>query len=102
MADISAVVARVGGYVDSDRCLRKTNTVNKGQELVKIDDRDYKVKLEQALAAKKGAAANVGVGQSQIFTTHQQILQVIKAQMESAKAAHLDKVAKRLCSVMLT
>jgi membrane fusion protein (multidrug efflux system) len=45
--DISPVVARVGGYVDSIMFEENTH-VNKGQPLVKIDDRDYKVKLEQA------------------------------------------------------
>src|SRR5580704_17325802 len=45
-ADISPVVARVGGYVDSIYFQENTH-VNKGQVLLKIDDRDYKVKLEQ-------------------------------------------------------
>src|SRR5476651_2508872 len=54
--DISPVVARVGGYVDSIFFQENTH-VNKGQQLVKIDDNDYKVKLEQALAAKTGASA---------------------------------------------
>src|SRR3954453_15162540 len=66
-ADISPVVARVGGYVDSIFFEENTH-VNKGQVLVKIDERDYQVKLEQARAAQSGAAANVGVGESQIFT----------------------------------
>src|ERR1017187_957734 len=45
-ADISPVVARVGGYVDSIYFQENTH-VNKGQVLLTIDDRDYKVKLEQ-------------------------------------------------------
>src|ERR1700744_1704381 len=64
--DISPVVARVGGYVDSIYFEENTH-VNKDQELVKIDDQDYKVKLEQAIAAMTGASANVNVGQSQIY-----------------------------------
>jgi membrane fusion protein (multidrug efflux system) len=64
--DISPVVARVGGYVDS--ILFQENThVNKGQLLVKIDDRDYRVKLEQALTARTGASQGVNVGESQIY-----------------------------------
>src|SRR5947199_10392885 len=64
--DISPVVARVGGYVDSIYFQENTH-VNKGQQLVKIDDQDYKVKVEQAQAAKTGASANINVAQSQIF-----------------------------------
>src|SRR6201999_3903440 len=65
--DISPVVARVGGYVDSI-LFEENMHVNKDQVLVKIDPRDYKVKLEQALAAQSGAGASVGVGESQIYT----------------------------------
>jgi membrane fusion protein (multidrug efflux system) len=64
--DISPVVARVGGYVDSIYFQENTH-VNRDQVLVKIDDHDYKIKLEQALAAETGASANINVGQSQIF-----------------------------------
>ena len=48
--DISPVVARVGGYVDSIFFEENTH-VNKDQVLVKIDPRDYKIKLEQAQSA---------------------------------------------------
>jgi len=66
--DISPVVARVGGYVDS--ILFEENTrVTAGQILVKLDDSDYKIKLEQAQAAQKGATAGVGVSQAQIVAT---------------------------------
>jgi membrane fusion protein (multidrug efflux system) len=63
--DISPVVARVGGYVDSIMFEENTRVVQ-GQTLVKLDDRDYQVRLEQALAAQKGATAGVGVSQAQI------------------------------------
>ncbi|HEY9535018.1 MAG TPA: HlyD family secretion protein [Mucilaginibacter sp.] len=89
--DISPVVARVGGYVDSI-FFEENMHVNKGQILVKIDPRDYKVKLEQALAAQVGASAGVNVGQSQIFTTTSNSA-VAKAGVVSAQA-RLDKVAK--------
>src|ERR1700760_1415743 len=65
--DISPVVARVGGYVDSIDFQENTH-VSKDTILVKIDDRDYKVKLEQALDAQKNASAGVNVGESQVFT----------------------------------
>src|ERR1700750_1526602 len=51
--DISPVVARVGGYVDSIN-FEENAHVNKDQLLVKIDPRDYKVKLEQAQSAQVG------------------------------------------------
>jgi membrane fusion protein (multidrug efflux system) len=89
--DISPVVARVGGYVDSIMFEENTH-VNKDQLLVKIDDRDYKVKLEQAQAAQVGASANINVGQSQISTTAANSSSA-KADVASAKA-RLDKVRK--------
>lgn len=89
--DISPVVARVGGYVDSIY-FEENQHVNKGQVLVKIDDRDYKVKLEQALAAQKGASAGIGVNESQIFANAASSSSA-KAQVESA-AARLDKAKK--------
>jgi membrane fusion protein (multidrug efflux system) len=89
--DISPVVARVGGYVDSIYFQENTH-VNRGQVLVKIDDHDYKIKLEQALAAETGASAGINVGQSQIFANAANSSSA-KAQVASA-AARLDKVKK--------
>ncbi|MBS1532231.1 MAG: HlyD family secretion protein [Bacteroidetes bacterium] len=82
--DISPVVARVGGYVDSI-FFEENGHVNKGQVLVKLDDRDYKVKLEQALSAKQSASAGIGVGQSQISNTAANASSA-RAQVESAQA----------------
>jgi membrane fusion protein (multidrug efflux system) len=90
-ADISPVVARVGGYVDSIYFQENTH-VDKGQLLVKIDDADYKIKVEQAQAAKTGASANIGVGQSQIYANAANSSSA-KAAVESA-AARLDKTNK--------
>jgi membrane fusion protein (multidrug efflux system) len=89
--DISPVVARVGGYVDSIYFEDNVH-VTVGQTLVKIDDRDYKVKLEQAQAAQVGASAGINVNQSQIFAT-QANSSSARAQVES-NAARLDKVQK--------
>jgi membrane fusion protein (multidrug efflux system) len=66
--DISPVVARVGGYVDTI-LFEENQHVKEGQLLVKIDPRDYQVRLEQAQAAQQGASATIGVSQSQIYTT---------------------------------
>ncbi|WP_419801941.1 HlyD family secretion protein [Mucilaginibacter sp.] len=82
--DISPVVARVGGYVDSIAFEENTH-VNKGQLLIKLDDRDYKLKVEQAQAAQKVAGAGIGVGQSQISTTAANSAEA-KAQVQSANA----------------
>jgi membrane fusion protein (multidrug efflux system) len=90
-ADISPVVARVGGYVDSIN-FEENEHVEKGQVLVKIDPRDYKIKLEQAQAAQVGASAGVNVGQSEIFTSSSNSA-VAKANVASAQA-RLDKVKK--------
>jgi membrane fusion protein (multidrug efflux system) len=89
--DISPVVARVGGYVEEIN-FQENSHVNKNDVLVKIDDRDYKVKVEQALAAKTGAAANINVGESQIYANDANSASA-KAQVESA-AARLDKTNK--------
>lgn len=66
--DISPVVARVGGYV-KDINFEENTHVTEGQILVKLDDNDFKVKLEQAQSVQKGANAGVGVAQSQIVAT---------------------------------
>jgi membrane fusion protein (multidrug efflux system) len=89
--DISPVVARVGGYVDSIY-FEENMHVSKDQILVKIDPRDYKVKLEQAQAAQVGANAGVNVGQSEIFTSASNSA-VAKAGVVSAEA-RLNKVKK--------
>ncbi|MEO6633454.1 MAG: HlyD family secretion protein [Mucilaginibacter sp.] len=89
--NISPVVARVGGYVDSIYFEENTH-VNKNQVLVKIDDRDFKVKLEQAEAAETGAKSNIDVGQSQIFATSANSSSA-RADVASA-AARLEKVKK--------
>src|SRR5260370_8604347 len=49
-ADISPVVARVGGYVKEIR-FSDNESVKAGDTLVVLDDRDYQVKLQQAVAA---------------------------------------------------
>lgn len=66
--NISPVVARVGGYVDT-LLFEENQRVTQGQLLVKLDDRDYKIKLEQALASQKVASAGVGVSEAQVSTT---------------------------------
>jgi membrane fusion protein (multidrug efflux system) len=81
--DISTVVARVGGYVKDIR-FEENTPVKEGDTLVTLDDRDYKVKLEQAMAIQKGANAGVGVSQSQIIAISANT-STAKSNIESAK-----------------
>jgi membrane fusion protein, multidrug efflux system len=81
--DISPVVARVGGYVDSI-LFEENQHVEQGQVLVKLDSRDFEIRLEQALAAQRGASATVGVSQSQISSTSASS-STAKANVEAAR-----------------
>ncbi len=64
MPDISPVVARVGGYVKEIRFV-DNQFVHAGDTLVVLDDRDYQVKLQQAIAALSSIKQNVDVSQYQ-------------------------------------
>jgi membrane fusion protein (multidrug efflux system) len=81
--DISPVVARVGGYI-KDIKFEENTKVNEGDVLVTLDDRDYKIKLEQAIAGQKGANAGVGVSESQILATAANT-STAKANIEAAR-----------------
>lgn len=81
--DISPVVARVGGYVQEIKFEENTK-VKEGDILVKLDDSDYKVKLEQATAGQQGASAGVGVSESQIAATAANT-STAKANIEAAR-----------------
>ncbi len=81
--DISPVVARVGGYV-KDINFEENTKVTQDQVLVTLDDRDYKIKVEQAEAGQVGAHAGVGVSQAQIAAT-QANTSTAKANIEAAR-----------------
>lgn len=81
--DISMVVARVGGYV-KDIKFQENTEVKEGDTLVILDDKDYKVKLEQAMSGQKGASAGVGVSESQIAAI-QANTSTAKTNIEAAK-----------------
>lgn len=81
--DISPVVSRVGGYV-KDIQFEENTLVKEGQLLVKLDDSDYKVKLEQAEAGQQGANAGVNVSQAQIAATSANT-STAKANIQAAK-----------------
>ncbi|HNP47437.1 MAG TPA: HlyD family secretion protein [Bacteroidia bacterium] len=81
--DISPVLARVAGYVNEIR-FEENQPVNKGDTLVKLDDRDLRIKVEQAQAAVENAAAGVSVASANV-TTAQANAETAKFSVESAK-----------------
>lgn len=66
-SDISPVLARVSGYVNDIR-FEDNQHVNKGDTLIKLDDRDLQIKVQQAEAALANAGANVPVVKSNVVT----------------------------------
>jgi membrane fusion protein (multidrug efflux system) len=62
-ADINPVLSRVSGYVQEIR-FEENQQVNKGDTLVKLDDRDLLIKVEQAQAALQNAVAGVSVAKA--------------------------------------
>lgn len=89
-ANVSPVIPRVGGYINEVRA-KDNQLVKKGDTLVILDDRDLKIKLEQAeaaLAAAKGgmaaAEATSGASVANIATTDANV-SAISAQIEAAK-----------------
>jgi membrane fusion protein (multidrug efflux system) len=82
-ADISPVVARVGGYVKEIR-FRDNQFVHAGDTLVVLDDRDYQVRLQQATAALSSTRQNVDVSQFQVSEAKTSIV-TAQANVEAAK-----------------
>lgn len=89
-ASISPVIPHVGGYITEIR-VADNQTVKKGDTLVILDDRDLKIKLEQAeaaLAAAQGnlsiAKASTSVSQANVATSQANV-STADAQIEAAK-----------------
>jgi membrane fusion protein (multidrug efflux system) len=82
-ADISPVVARVGGYVKEIR-FQDNQYVKAGDTLVVLDDRDYKIRLQQAEAALASAKQSVNVSQSNVNEAKTAIATAL-ANVEAAK-----------------
>jgi membrane fusion protein, multidrug efflux system len=61
-ADISPVVTRVSGYIKEIR-FQDNQVVKAGDTLVVLDDRDFQIKLQQAVAALAVAKQSVNVQQ---------------------------------------
>ncbi|MBO9564562.1 MAG: HlyD family secretion protein [Niastella sp.] len=89
-ANISPVIPRISGYVTEVR-VKDNQVVKKGDTLLILDDRDMKLKLEQAEAALatsqsnlEAMRANAGAAHANIATT-QASVSTIDAQIETAK-----------------
>ncbi len=89
-ADISPVIPRISGYV-AQVFVDDNQSVKKGDTLLILDDRDYKVKLDQAMAALEFSKANLNsakfatqAAKANIGTVRASI-NTIDAQIESAK-----------------
>ncbi|MDP4220819.1 MAG: HlyD family secretion protein [Bacteroidota bacterium] len=67
-AEISPVIARIGGYIDSVRFV-DNQRVNKGDTLVVLDGRDFLVKLEQAEASLTSSTSSAKVSEANIMTS---------------------------------
>jgi membrane fusion protein, multidrug efflux system len=84
-ADISPVVSRVGGYVKEIRFV-DNQYVHAGDTLVVLDDRDYQVRLQQALAALTSQKQSVDVSEVQVNEARSSIA-TAQASVEQAKVA---------------
>jgi membrane fusion protein (multidrug efflux system) len=89
--DISPVIARVSGYVTKINFVDNQH-VNAGDTLVILDDRDYKIKLDQAVAAQNAAAKNVAAFGAAISEARSNIA-VQQANIEQAQV-HLWKATQ--------
>lgn len=64
-ANMNAIIPHVGGYV-SEIFISDNQRVQKGDTLLIIDDRDYRVKLEQAEASLAAAESQLDVAKASI------------------------------------
>ncbi|GEO07991.1 HlyD family secretion protein [Segetibacter aerophilus] len=89
-SNISPVIPRVSGYVDEVR-VKDNQRVHKGDTLLILDQRDLKLKIEQAEAALATAQSNLGVARTSTSAAQSNIAPVqasigtIDAQIEVAR-----------------
>lgn len=89
-SNISPVIPRVAGYISEIR-VSDNQYVHKGDTLVVLDDRDFKLRLEQAEAGLGSAQDNAGVASAGIpvananIATSNSNVNTINAQIEAAK-----------------
>jgi membrane fusion protein (multidrug efflux system) len=89
-ANISPVIPRISGYV-TKVYVKDNQTVKKGDTLLVLDDRDLKIKLEQAEAALATAQSNLNAAKATTSAANANIassqagISTIDAQIETAK-----------------
>ena len=89
-ANISPVIPRTSGYVNSIR-VKDNQQVRKGDTLMVLDDRDLKIRLEQAVAALATAKSNLNVARASStaatanIATSEAGISTIDAQIEAAR-----------------
>ncbi|MBR0966608.1 HlyD family secretion protein [Bradyrhizobium diazoefficiens] len=79
-----SVASKVGGYV-TDIPVTDNQHVDAGDVLAKIDERDYRIAIEQAAAQVAVSKANITNVEAQIVSQQEQIKQA-QAQFEQAQA----------------
>ena len=84
-ADASAVAPKVSGYI-ADLLVADNQPVKAGQVLARIDDRDFSVALDEAIANVEAAKASVANLEAQI-TAQGSIIRQADASVGSANAA---------------
>ena len=96
-ANIVPIAPRISGYVDAV-FVKENQRVKKGDTILKLDDRDLKIRLQQAIINAKSAGANVSVVRSNVSSadasanavstsilTAQAGIETAKANVEAAK-----------------
>ena len=89
-ANINPVIPKISGYVTEVR-VKDNQRVKKGDTLLMLDDRDFKLKVEQAEAALSTAQSNLTSAQATTnasqanIATSQAAIGAIDAQIEAAK-----------------
>ena len=89
-ASISPVISRISGYV-SDVRVKDNQQVKKGDTLLLLDDRDLRIKVDQAKAALATAQSNLGAAKFTSTASSANVLSsrasiaTVDAQIEAAK-----------------
>lgn len=89
-ATISPVIPRVGGYINEIK-VSDNQEVHRGDTLLVLDDRDLRIKLEQAEAALAAAQSGLSVAHASTMAarantaTSQSNIGTVDAQIEAAK-----------------
>lgn len=89
-SDMIPIIPRVSGYVEQVR-VKDNQQVQKGDTLIVLDDRDYKIELDQAEAALATAKSNVDASRANTqaarsnIATSREGVSTIDAQIEAAQ-----------------